>query len=227
MAGFEHFGDDFIRLILHRERVLRSIDRVLGETFQLGPMGAGPGRRMAKVTASGTFGASTGEELRDGHGYRVLVPVDVLFDLDLGVDQMRFHADVVIPLVIRMELEDPLTILWRITPPTEDEVTISVDTENRRSALVQRVAGIDDELRRFIIRFIARELEKPHVVRATRIELVPLIDGAWPVIAAQFLPNGPEDRAGPPEPELDLEAAPEVATPESAAAALSEERPDH
>lgn len=198
MAGFEHFGDDFMRLILHRQRVLESVDRVLGDTFHLGPIGAGPGRRLAKVTASGTFGASYGAELDDGRlGYLVNVPVDVLFDLDLGVDQMRFHADVLIPLDIEMELEDPLTILWRITPPTDDQVVISVDTDTRRSALVQRVAGIDGELRRFIVRFIARELAKPHVEKATRIELVSLIDTAWPVIAGQFLPHGPEDRGQP------------------------------
>lgn len=198
MAGFEHFGDDFMRLILHEQRVFASIDRVLGETFQLGPIGAGPGRRLAKVTASGTYGASYGQALGgDAHGYEVFVPLDVMFDLDLGVDQMRFHAEVTIPLLVEMELEDPLVIRWRITPPTEDQVTIKVATETRRSALMQRVAGIDDELRRFIIRFIARELAKPHVVKATRIELVPLIDHAWPVIAAQFLPNGPEDRGQP------------------------------
>lgn len=220
MNGLEHFGDDFLRLILHRERVLRSVDRVLGERFQLGPIGAGPGRRLAKVTAAGTYRPSTGSPLEDGHGYRVVVPVDVLFDLDLGVDQMRFHAEVEIPLVIRMELEDPLTILWLITPPTEEEVTIRVATDNRRSALVQRVAGIDGELRRFIVRFIARELEKPHVRRATRIELMPLIDAAWPVIAAQFLPNGPEDRGQPGPPgEPGPEAGADVAEPAAQASA--------
>ena len=195
----EHFGDDFIRKILHERRVMESVDRVLGERFQLGPIGAGPGRRLAKVTATGTFSPCSGEVLEgDVPGYRVNVPIEVLFDLDLGVDQMRFHADVLIPLVITMSVEEPLTILWHITPPTEEEVTITVATDNRRSALVQRVAGIDGELRRFIIRFIARELEKPHVQKATRIELIPLIDNAWPVIAAQFLPNSPEDRGQPP-----------------------------
>ena len=48
---------------------------------------------------------------------------------------------------------------------------------------------MDGELRRFILRFVARELEKPHVQKARRIPLVPLIAAAWPIIADQFLPT--------------------------------------
>jgi hypothetical protein len=47
-----------------------------------------------------------------------------------------------------------------------------VATERRRSVLLQRVAGLDDELRRFLVKVVARELEKPHVQRATRIDMV-------------------------------------------------------
>ena len=45
----EHFGQSFMRLVLHQDRVLASIDRVLGETLQLGPIGAGPGRVFARI----------------------------------------------------------------------------------------------------------------------------------------------------------------------------------
>lgn len=195
------FGEDFLRLVLHRQRVTDSIDRVLGETFELGPIGAGPGRKVASITARGRYRPSYGHELEGGSGgYRVFVPLAVDFDLRLPVDQMHFAADVVLPLGVHMRLEDPLTIIWDIEPPTEDDVQIEVRADNRRAGLLQRLAGIDDELRRFVVRFVARELGKPHVVRARRIELVPLIDAAWPVIAAQFLPNSPEDRLGPPPP---------------------------
>lgn len=197
----ERFGPDFLRLILHRDRVTQSIDRVLGDTLTLGPIGAGPGRKIASITANGTYSPSYGHPLEDGTpGYRVFVPLAVTFDLSLPVDQMRFQADVVLPLGVRMRLEDPLTVAWDIEPPAEAEVRIEVRADNRRSTMVQKIAGIDGELRRFIVRFVARELTKPHVVKARRIELLPLIDAAWPVIAEQFLPNSPEDRLGPPSP---------------------------
>ena len=192
--GYDEFGMRFMNLVLHRDRVMESINRVLGEDFRLGPIGAGPGRRVAKVTASGTFGAAYGEELPDVVGYEVNLPVRVSFHLDLGVDMLRFDADLLLPLRLTMELVEPLTILWHITPPAPDAVEMTIVSDTRRAAVLQKLTGLDGELRRFIVRFIDRELEKPHVAKAMRIDLVTLIDNAWEHIAAQFMPNTPEDR---------------------------------
>jgi hypothetical protein len=192
--GYDEFGVRFMNLVLHRDRVMESINRVLGEDFQLGPIGAGPGRKVAKVTASGTFGTAYGEALPDVVGYQVNLPVQVTFHLDLGVDTMRFDADVVLPLRLTMDLVEPLTVLWHITPPRPDDVAIDVQSDNRRAAVLQKLTGLDGELRRFIVRFVERELEKPHVRKAMRIDLVTVIDNAWEHLAAQFLPSGPGDR---------------------------------
>jgi hypothetical protein len=192
--GYDEFGMRFMDLVLHRDRVMESVNRVLGAEFHLGPIGAGPGRKVAKVTASGTFGQAFGEALTDVVGYEVNLPVDVAFHLDLGVDVMRFDAQVLLPLRLTMELVEPLTILWHITPPHPDDVSIEVHSDNRRAAVLQRLTGLDGELRRFIVRFVERELEKPHVRKAMRIDLVTLIDNAWEHIAAQLMPDRPEDR---------------------------------
>lgn len=192
--GYDEFGMRFMNLVLHRDRVMESINRVLGDDFQLGPIGAGPGRKVAKVTASGTFGRAYGEALDDVVGYEVNLPVDVAFDLDLGVDMLRFNAGVVLPLRLTMELVEPLTILWHITPPDPEDVVMSIDSDSRRATVLQKLTGLDGELRRFIVRFVERELEKPHVQKAMKIDLVTLIDNAWEHIADQFMPNGPQDR---------------------------------
>jgi hypothetical protein len=204
--GYDEFGMRFMDLVLHRDRVMESISRVLGDDFRLGPIGAGPGRKMAKVTATGTFGTPYGRSLHspvaspDGEalpavvGYDVNLPINVTFHLDLGVDVMRFDAEVLLPLRLTMELVEPLTILWNIAPPSPDEVAIEVTSDNRRAAVLQKLTGLDDELRRFVVRFVERELEKPHVRKAMRIDLVTLIDNAWEHIASQIMPTGPEDR---------------------------------
>jgi hypothetical protein len=194
--GYDEFGMRFMNLVLHRDRVMQSVNRVLGETFRLGPIGAGPGRKVAKVTASGTFGAAYGDALPDVVGYQVNLPVEVTFHLDVGVDTLRFDAQVLLPLRLTMELVEPLTILWHIAPPPPDDVAIDVQSDSRRAAVVQKLTGLDGELRRFVVRFVERELEKPHVRKALRIDLVTVIDNAWEHLAAQFMPNGPEDRVG-------------------------------
>lgn len=193
--AFEEFGDLFLRRVLHTDRVLESVDRILGPDFRLGPIGAGPGRKVATLTAQGRFQPTYGELLPGQDvAYRVMLPVDVTFELDMVVDTQRFHADVLVPLIVRLRLQEPLTIVWDIDTPAEDEVQIDIRGENRRSTLLQKLAGFDGELRRFLVRFVERELDKPYVQRARHIDVVSVIDGAWPQIACQFLPNGPEDR---------------------------------
>lgn len=210
---YEAFGDVFLRRVLHTERVLRSIDRILGPTFELGPIGAGPGRKIARLIARGRFLPTYGEELpADDVAYRVFLPVSVDFDLDLRVDHHHFHAEVVVPLIVRLRLVEPLTIVWDITPPEEEDLQIEIVGESRRSTALQKLAGLDGELRRFLLRFFHRELEKEHVRRARRIYVDRVIDGAWPQIADQFLPirdesgrldgtdavTAPADAPGPP-----------------------------
>ena len=193
--GYDEFGMRFMNLVLHRDRVMESINRVLGPEFRLGPIGAGPGRKVAKVTASGTFEPAYGEALPDVVGYQVNLPVNVSFHLDLGVDMLRFDAKVLLPLRLTMELVEPLTILWHITPPDPEDVEMTIASDSRRATVLQKLTGLDGELRRFIVRFVDRELDKPHVVKAMRIDLVTLIDNAWEHIAEQFMPNHAEDRA--------------------------------
>lgn len=192
---YAEFGEGFLRQVLHLDRVLQSIDRILGEEFALGPMGAGPGRKLAKLTAHGKFLPTYGEVLPGPEvAYVVNVPVDVAFELALPIDRHRFRAEVLVPLRITLRLEAPLTIVWDILVPDQDEVGLVLTNEARRSAVLQKLAGIDGELRAFLVRFVERELAKPHVERARRIPLAEVIDGAWNPIADQFLPGGPEDR---------------------------------
>lgn len=187
---YAQFGDQFVRRILHAERVCRSVDQVLGDSLRLGPIGAGPGRVLARITADARFHPTTAVEVpAELLTYRVALPVSVDFELDLRADLHRFHADVLLPLSLTVRVEHPLTLVWAITPPAEQDVDIAVGTDKRRSAVLQRVSGLDAELRRFLVRVVAKELTKPHVVRATRIDMLRVVDGAWPAIAAQFLPQ--------------------------------------
>jgi hypothetical protein len=186
---YEQFGVNFIRMVLHEKRILESINRLLGEKIELGPMGAGPGRLFATARATGWFKDTYGNEVVDDLlAYRVYLPIDVDFQLEIAKDVNHFKAEVLLPLSLTVRVEHPMTIVWDITPPQEEEVTIRVETGKRRSAVLQRLSGLDAELRRFLIRVIEKELEKPHIYRATHLDMATVIDAAWPVIADQFLP---------------------------------------
>ncbi len=193
--GYEQFGVNFLRQILHKDRIVRMVNEVLGDRIELGPIGAGPGRNVASISVVGIYGQATGEEIPgDLVSYRVFLPIDVDFDIDLRMDRLRFHAKVVVPLVMTMHTEAPVVIRWDIQVPAEDEVVLSLNTATRRGAVLQKVAGLEGELRRFLIKVVRTELAKDYVRRATHLDMVELMGPTWPAITAQFLPAGPEDR---------------------------------
>lgn len=193
--AYEAFGERFLRDVLNLDRILQSVDRILGHDLRLGPIGAGPGRKFATLTATGTFMPTYGEALPGPLvAYRVFLPVEVTFEIDLHIDVHRFNAEVLVPLGIVLRLEEPLTVVWDLIEPREDELVVNIHSSARRSAVLQKMAGLDAELRRFLLRFVQKELDKPHVRKARRINVAEVINVAWPEISAQFLPNSPEDR---------------------------------
>lgn len=196
-ASYERFGVHWVRRVLHKERILRTIDAVLGDQISLGPIGAGPGRAFASVSFTGTFGPTTGEEVAaELLTYAIDLPISVVFQLELPLDKLNFNAEVVIPLVMVVHTEDPLRLRLELLTPTEDQIGLELKTDTRRGAILRKMTGLDSELRRFVLKVIDTELAKPYVKRATHLDMEELIDHAWPMLSEQFLPRGPEDRRG-------------------------------
>ncbi|WP_183100693.1 hypothetical protein [Nocardioides pelophilus] len=199
--SYEAFGQQYIRRVLNKDRILKMVSDVLGPQIQLGPIGAGPGRKAATVSALGTFRETKGEEIPgDLLAYRVFLPISVVFDIDMRVDKYRFTADVVVPLTLTVHTVAPLRIRIDITVPSDDEVALTLQSDTRRGAVLQKVARLEPELRRFLVKVVRTELSKPYVRRATDFDMADLIDRAWDGIAAVILPTGPEDRVALPEP---------------------------
>lgn len=196
-ASYERFGVHWVRRVLHKERILRTVDAVLGDQISLGPIGAGPGRAFASVSFTGTFGPTTGEEVPAALlTYAIDLPISVVFQLDLPLDKLNFNAEVVIPLIMVVHTEDPLRLRLELLTPTEDQIGLELKTDTRRGAILRKMTGLDSELRRFVLKVIDTELAKPYVKRATYLDMEELIDHAWPMLTEQFLPQGPEDRRG-------------------------------
>jgi len=193
--SYEAFGAEYIRRILHKERILQMINELLGPQIQLGPIGAGPGRKAATVSALGTFRGCKGEEIPgDLLAYRVFLPISVVFDIDMRVDKHRFTADVIIPITLTVHTVSPLRVRIDIVVPGEDDVALTLQSGTRRGAVLQKLARLEPELRRFLVKVVRTELSKPYVRRATDFDMAELIDRAWPGISEVILPRGPEDR---------------------------------
>lgn len=194
-GSYERFGVNWIRRVLHKERILRTVDQVLGDEIALGPIGAGPGRAFASVSFVGRYGPTTGEEIPgELLAYAIDLPISVVFHLELPLDRLTFNAEVLVPLVLVVHTEEPLRLRLELRTPREDQIGLVLTTDTRRGAMVQKVAGLEGELRRFLLKVLDTELAKPYVQRATNLDMEELIDHAWPALTEQFLPEGPDDR---------------------------------
>lgn len=194
--SYAQFGDNWIRRVLNLERVLRTVEDVLGDRIELGPIGAGPGRAFASVSILGKYRPTSGHEVLGEEllTYAIDLPISVEFDLELPLDKLRFNAEVVVPLVLVVHTESLVRLRMELRRPTEDQIQLQLQTDTRRGTMLQKVANLDAELRRFLLRVLDIELSKPYVQRAMNLDMEELIDAAWPAISANFLPQGREDR---------------------------------
>jgi hypothetical protein len=172
------WGELFFERAVTLERVLAGVNVMADRPIEVGPLGVGPGR-LAKVHATGRIGTATGRRvgvlpLR----FDVTVPVTLQLVLDLGMDKQRFDADVTVPLLLTAHGRTDLAIELAVTPPRTEDVVVRLEARGLRASLTQAAAGVDGELRRFVARYVAKEVQKPHITAARIIDVAGAIERA-------------------------------------------------
>ncbi len=176
---YAQFGERFFERAVTQERIVVALGALAGDPIEFGPIGAGPGR-IAQVSARGAVGQGAAERLpADGVEFRLSIPVGLELQIDLGPDHHRFGVALEVGLHLRARAAAPLRVVIDIEPPTWRDVDVKLEAESRRASLLQRVAGIDREIGRFVARYVARELDKPRIRAARDIDVAERIDGAW------------------------------------------------
>jgi hypothetical protein len=185
LVSYEQWGADFFAEAVSGERILGAVNHLAGQPIDFGPIGVGPGK-LAKVRAYGAIGAASAERLEAAEiAYRVDLPVDLSFELNLQVETHTFHAQLLVPLVLRARAVGGVRVYIDITPPHSSEVQVSVRAEGIRASIMQRVANVEGELRRFVARYVSREISKPHIEAARMIDVAAAIDRAWAHLSPQ------------------------------------------
>jgi hypothetical protein len=183
---YGEWGMRFFETAVTEERVLAGVNAMAGQQIDVGPFGVGPGR-VAKVTATGEIGTATGQRTSTNPvHFDVRLPVTLEFKLDLGVDVHRFNAEVEVPLRMTARARGDLAIVIDIDPPTTEDVVVALKAKGLRATLTQYAANVDGELRRFIAKYVSRELEKPKIAAARVIDIRAAIDRG----ARSVVPNG-------------------------------------
>jgi hypothetical protein len=184
-VSYEQWGADFFAEAISGDRILGAVNNIAGQPIDFGPIGVGPGK-IAKVRAFGAIGSATAERIDgDQISYRVDLPVDLTFELNLQVETHTFHADLLVPLTLTARALDGVRVYIDVAPPRSADVQVQVQAEGIRASIMQRVANIEGELRRFVARYVAREVAKPHIEAARLIDVAAAIDRAWSTISPE------------------------------------------
>lgn len=161
------------------ERIVGGLRGIAGDRIEFGPIGAGPGK-FARVSADGEFGLASAAPLEGGYvAFRLSIPVTLDLRIDLGLETHTFYATIDVGLTLGARAAEPLRVVIDIDPPTWRDVTVTVDADGVRAEVLRRVPGIDREIGRFVARYVAREIDKPHIRKARDIDVAARIDGAW------------------------------------------------
>ena len=177
--SYGDWGHDFFRTAVTEERLLGAVRQLAGRPIEFGPLGVGPGR-LAKVMARGTVGEPTCEALAGGMvAFRLSIPAHVEFDLDLQVNRQHFTVDMVIPVIVTAQGMPGLKIFIDVQPPSRGDLDVKVQAHGFRATVLSIAADVEGELRKFVAKYVAREVEKPEIMQARVIDVAGRIDGAW------------------------------------------------
>jgi hypothetical protein len=179
LCSYGDFGLSFLQHAVTEERVHNGVSSITGRPIEFGPMRVGPAG-LARLTATGEIGDPTVRRTSEAEPLRfsLRIPVDLRFTVALPATEHRFHADVEVELTLTARAGAPLRIVIEIEEPTKRDVTVDLRADGLASTVLQLVSGMEYDLKKFVARYISKEIDKPHVREARDVDLLPYVNGA-------------------------------------------------
>ena len=179
-TDYASFGVRFFDVLLTSERVAAAVHAAVGaERFHIGPVAVGPGG-IARLHVTGGLGEVTARRSgREPLRFRLTLPVDINLLIEMAGQENRFHGNVLIGLDVTARAALPLALVFEIAPPTPEDIQLTLASDGLRASLLRTVAGVDQELHRYVLRYVTQELESPRVREACRIDIASAVQDAW------------------------------------------------
>lgn len=177
-CSYAELGERFFDLVVTAERVAGTLARLEGRPLEIGPVAAGPGK-IARVTVAGRIGAASsvridGEPLR----FRVSLPMRIDLLVALPGQDARFSGTVTVGVDVVARAARPLRVVFDVTTPQPEDVEVDLVADGVRAGLLRAAAGLDEEMRRYVARYVAAELETPKVLAARDLDVLRLVEKA-------------------------------------------------
>jgi hypothetical protein len=176
---YEEFGRKFFEIAVTEERVAAAFAAIAGDQFEMGPMGQGPGK-IAKVTAQVMIQQpQVTRNIGDVITFAVRIPLTIDLVIDLRIDKQRFTVRGEIALRATARAAEPLLLVIDVAKPGPSDITVDVSSKSIRGAVLRIVADVDAEIRRFIAKHVADQIDAPEAQAAKIIDVAERLDAAW------------------------------------------------
>lgn len=178
--SFEQLGVNFVTQVVTPERVAATIAHVAGDEVRVGPMNAGPGG-AASVTATGKIGTVTAKNAWRGGplSFDATIPIDISLHVRVAGASHRYTGKLTVPLRISLRAVAPVTLAFDIDPVRPGEVGVELSAEGVRAKFLQRLGGMDDEVRRAVASTVTERLDSDAAKAVRRIDILRYVGEAW------------------------------------------------
>jgi hypothetical protein len=178
---YADFGAAFVPLAVSEDRVRAAVAEIAGDTIEVGPLPAGPGG-VAGARATGAIREVVVEADRSGEPLRfdVTLKVDLTLRVEVAGVPHRYQADVVVRLRLSVWARPPLGLFIGVESFGAGDVACRVKADGVRAKVLQKLGRIDDEIRANVARVVNEKLASDAGRAAREIDLLPLIEQAWP-----------------------------------------------
>jgi hypothetical protein len=176
---YEEFGRRFFEVAVTEDRVAAAFAAIAGDQFEMGPFGQGPGK-IARISAKVQVGKPQvsrhiGEEIT----FSIRIPLTIDLVIDLRIDKQRFNVSGEVALRATARAAEPLLLIIDVAKPRSTDITVDVSSTSMRGEILRVLAGVDDEVRRFIAGHVANQIEDPASQAAQVIDVAEQLDTTW------------------------------------------------
>jgi hypothetical protein len=176
---YEEFGRRFFEVAVTEQRVAAAFAVIAGDQFEMGPMGQGPGK-IAKISAKVQIHEpEVSRSVADTITFAIHIPLTIDLVVDLRIDKQRFTVDGEIRLSAQARAAEPLLLIIDVAKPHPADITVHVTSKSIRGEVLRLLAGVDDEIRRFIAQHVANQIDQPESQTAQVIDVAEQLDSTW------------------------------------------------
>lgn len=177
VINYEEFGKRFVADVITADRVETTLSKIVSGEFETEvKMAVG----LVRANGSGTVNRIEVDQVSTEHvRYRATLSIDLSLVVRVSGVPYRYEGKGRVALDLYPELHDDLSIFVHVNDVQFEDVTLTLRPTGRVAAILDQLGGIEDQVRREIVRFVNRRKDEPEALKERRLDLRATIEEEW------------------------------------------------